>query len=298
MPVRSLGYLRIGSEDIEGWRRFGEEFLGLMLVKGENPDALYFRIDDYPPRLVVSPAAQARVEAIGLQVQGPEELQALALAVEATGTKVTPLDGTECGDRRVTEAVRFDDPAGNPLELWYGPALPHKPARLRNVSSFVTGPQGMGHVVMTVADERAAYDFYTATLGFRPRNTMRLPGAPGQDGTPHFESLWFLGCNARHHTVGLLPMPGPGRLIHFMLEGATLDDVGRAWDRVERLDVPVMQTLGRHTNDQMVSFYVLSPDGFAVEFGYDGLQVTEEEPVYEITAGAFWGHKFVNPPKM
>jgi 3,4-dihydroxy-9,10-secoandrosta-1,3,5(10)-triene-9,17-dione 4,5-dioxygenase len=298
MPVRSLGYLRIGTEDIEGWRRFGVEFLGLMLVEGDNPDSLYFRIDDYPARLVVSPAPQARVEAIGLQVNGPEELQALAAAVEATGTKVSRLDAAECHERRLTDAVRFDDPGGNPLELWYGPALPHKPAVLRKVSGFVTGSQGMGHVVVTAADERAAYDFYTGTLGFRPRNTMRLPAAPGEDGTPRFDTLWFLGCNSRHHTVGLLPIPGPGRLIHFMLESATLDDVGRAWDRVERLDVPVMQTLGRHTNDHMVSFYVLSPDGFAVEFGYDGLRVTEDEPVYEITAGAFWGHKFVNAPKM
>jgi 3,4-dihydroxy-9,10-secoandrosta-1,3,5(10)-triene-9,17-dione 4,5-dioxygenase len=43
---------------------------------------------------------------------------------------------------------------------------------------------------------------------------------------------------------------------------------------------------------------VISPDGFAVEFGFDGLQVEGDEPVYEITEGAFWGHKFVNFPKL
>jgi 3,4-dihydroxy-9,10-secoandrosta-1,3,5(10)-triene-9,17-dione 4,5-dioxygenase len=298
MPVRSLGYLRIGTEDLEGWRRFGAEFLGLMPVDGDNPDSLYFRMDDYPPRLVVSAAAQAQVEAIGLQVHGPEELEALAIAVEETGTKVARVDGAECRERRVTDAVRFEDPSGHPLELFYGPALPHKPAVLRKVTSFVTGTQGMGHVVITAADGPSAYEFYTRTLGFKGRNTMQFPTAPGPDGAPRFDALWFLGCNPRHHTVGILPMAGPGRLIHFMVEAATLDDVGRAWDRVERLDVPIMQTLGRHTNDRMVSFYVLSPDGFAVEFGYDGLRIDEEEPVYEITAGAFWGHKFVNAPKM
>jgi 3,4-dihydroxy-9,10-secoandrosta-1,3,5(10)-triene-9,17-dione 4,5-dioxygenase len=288
MPVRSLGYLRIGTEDIEGWRRFGGDFLGLMAVDGDRPDALYFRMDDFPPRLVVSPAPQSGIEAIGFQVMGPEELEDMAAAVEATGAKVSPLDASECKDRRVTAAVAFEDPAGNPLELWYGPQLPHAPAQLQHVSGFVTGDQGMGHVVFTVPDGPAAYDFYTKTLGFKGRNTLRM----GPD------SLWFLGCNPRHHTVGILPLPGPGRLVHFMVEGASLDDVGRAWDRVERLGVPVMQTLGRHTNDHMVSFYVLSPDGFAVEFGYDGLRVTGDEPVYEITDGAFWGHKFVNPPKL
>jgi 3,4-dihydroxy-9,10-secoandrosta-1,3,5(10)-triene-9,17-dione 4,5-dioxygenase len=176
--------------------------------------------------------------------------------------------------------------------------MAHSAAVTPLVSSFITGEQGMGHVVLTVPEGPEAYRFYTEALGFKARNTMRLPAAPGPDGSKRFETLWFLGCNPRHHTVGLLPMPGPGRLIHFMVEAATLDDVGRAWDRAEKLEVPIMQTLGRHTNDHMVSFYVISPGGFAVEFGYDGLQVTGDEPVYEITDGAFWGHKFINFPTL
>jgi 3,4-dihydroxy-9,10-secoandrosta-1,3,5(10)-triene-9,17-dione 4,5-dioxygenase len=298
MPVRSLGYIRVGAEDLDAWRQFGGEFLGMETVRGDNPEALYYRMDDHPHRIVVSPAAQNQVEAVGLQVGGPEELAETVAAVEQTGTKVTALDAGACRDRRVTEAVAFDDPAGNPIELFWGVALAHTPVATPLVSSFVTGDQGMGHVVLTVADGPAAYDFYTRTLGFRGRNTLRIPQAPAADGTPRFSTLWFLGCNPRHHTVGLLPMDGPGRLLHFMVEVGSLDDVGRAWDRVERLKIPVMQTLGRHTNDQMVSFYVIGPGGFAVEYGYDGLRVTQEEPVYEITEGEYWGHKFVNFPTM
>ena len=298
MPVRSLGYLRIGTEDMDAWRRFAGEFLGLESVRGDNPDSAYFRMDDHPHRLVVTPAPQNRVEAVGFQVGGPEELAETVAAVEQTGTKVASLDQAACRDRRVTEGVSFDDPAGNPLELFWGVALAHTPASTPAVSAFVTGDQGMGHVVLTVGDGPAAYDFYTRTLGFTGRNTMRLPAAPAADGSPRFETLWFLGCNPRHHTVGLLPMEGPGRLIHFMVEAATLDDIGRAWDRAERMEVPVMQTIGRHTNDRMVSFYVIGPGGFAVEFGFDGLRITEEEPVYEITEGEFWGHKFINFPTL
>ena len=298
MPVRSLGYLRIGAEDLGAWRRFAGDFLGLEPVTGDNPEAAYFRMDDHPHRLAVVPAGQNHLEAVGLQVGGPEELADLVATVEDSGTKVTSLDQAACRDRRVTEAVGFDDPAGNPLELFWGVALAHSAVVTPAVSGFVTGDQGMGHVVLTVGDGPASYDFYTRTLGFKPRNTMRLPAAPAADGSPRFETLWFLGCNARHHTVGLLPMAGPGRLIHFMLEAATLDDIGRAWDRAERLEVPVMQTLGRHTNDRMVSFYVIGPGGFAVEFGFDGLRITTEEPVYEITEGEFWGHKFINFPSL
>jgi hypothetical protein len=50
----------------------------------------------------------------------------------------------------------------------------------------------------------------------------------------------------------------------------------------------MMNTLGKHTNDHMVSFYVYSPERYAVEFGCNGLRVDAEEPTYEITQGAFW----------
>jgi 3,4-dihydroxy-9,10-secoandrosta-1,3,5(10)-triene-9,17-dione 4,5-dioxygenase len=46
----------------------------------------------------------------------------------------------------------------------------------------------------------------------------------------------------------------------------------------------------------MTSFYVYSPERYAIEFGYGGLAVDGEQPTYEITAGAYWGHKFFPPP--
>ena len=298
MPIRSLGYLRLATQDMDAWRRFAVDFLGMMPTEGNEPDSLYLRMDDYPPRVVVSPGPESGLQVLGFEMNNAEELDELAAEVEHSGTKVSTLDAAECEERWATGGIRFDDPGGLHIEAFYGPVLSHTPAVTPLVSRFVTGNQGMGHVVITAPDEKPAYDFYTKTLGMKPRNTMRIPGPPGPDGKPVTNSLWFLGCNPRHHTVGILPLPGPGRLIHFMVEAASLDDVGRAVDRAEELQVPVMQTLGRHTNDRMVSFYVIAPDGFAVEFGWDGMQVLTEQPIYEITKGEFWGHKFVNAPQL
>ena len=36
-------------------------------------------------------------------------------------------------------------------------------------------------------------------------------------------------------------------------------------------------TLGRHMNDQMLSFYMRTPGGFDVEFGCEGLEVDDDE---------------------
>ena len=107
-------------------------------------------------------------------------------------------------------------------------------------------------------------------LGFRLRDSMSMPGEfvgkePGS-------KVWlrFLGVNPRHHSLAFLPMPNPSKCVHIMLEVDELDHVGRALERVRKHKVPLSATLGRHMNDEMISFYVKSPGGFDIEFGTDG----------------------------
>ncbi|MFF0814664.1 VOC family protein [Rhodococcus sp. NPDC003318] len=283
MGVHSLGYVRLNSSDIDAWRRFGEEFAGLMRVDGADPDSLYFRMDHYPARLVVTPAEESSCGAVGFEVMNRRELDQLVRAVTAEGIEVSAGSAEECKERRVTGFVRFADPGGNPVELFYGPILDHVPVRTPLVSKFVTGDMGLGHVIVTAEDVEKTFDFYNRILGFVERNTAG--------------PTYFMGCNARHHSFGIAPRPGPGRLVHLMVEAATLDDVGLALDRAYNMELPMMHTLGKHTNDKMVSFYVYSPDTYAFEFGWDGLQVTEEVPTYNITDGALWGHRFTPPPQ-
>lgn len=283
MGVRSLGYVRLNATDIDGWRVFGEDFLGLMRVEGSDPDSLYFRLDEFPPRLVVTPAAESGLGAMGFEVLNKRDLAEVVAAVEAEGIKVTAGTAEECAERRVTGFVSFRDPGGNPVELFYGAVLDHVRVQTPLLNSeFVTGDQGFGHVIVTAEDAEAQFDFYERVLGFVERNTMG--------------PVYFMGCNPRHHTFGIAPKPGPGSLVHIMVEVASLDDVGLAIDRAAKLEVPMMNSLGKHTNDQMVSFYVYSPELYAIEYGWNGLRVEEEEPTYEITEGAFWGHKFFPPP--
>jgi 3,4-dihydroxy-9,10-secoandrosta-1,3,5(10)-triene-9,17-dione 4,5-dioxygenase len=284
MGVRSLGYVRLNATDMDAWKVFGADFLGLMRVDGGDPDSQYYRIDHYPPRLVVTPAAEPAMTAMGFEVLNERDLAELVTAVEATGIKVMAGTDEECKERRVTGFVRFDDPGGHPVELFYGPILDHVLLQTPAVSAFVTGDMGMGHVIVSAVNATAATEIYTRVLGFVERNTM----AGGR--------VVFMGCNPRHHTFGIAKRRGPGKLMHLMVEAATLDDVGLALDRAEQFGIPMMNTLGKHTNDHMVSFYVYSPEGYAIEFGCNGLRVTSEEPTYEISKGAFWGHKFSPPP--
>ena len=87
MPVLSLGYLRLDATDLDAWKTFAGDFLGLMPVHADGDESLRYRMDHYPPRLVVSPGAEARATAIGFEVLNERDLKRVAAAVEDTGSR-------------------------------------------------------------------------------------------------------------------------------------------------------------------------------------------------------------------
>ena len=105
----------------------------------------------------------------------------------------------------------------------------------------------------------------------------------------------FLGVNERHHSLAICPTARTGApgLVHIMVEVDSLDAVGLALDRVNAKGFGLSSTLGRHTNDKMVSFYVRAPGGWDIEFGTDGMRVDETHyTAEEITADSYWGHQW------
>ena len=296
--IRSLGYLRISSPDVAAWREFGVRILGLTEGRGPEEGALYLRMDDFPARLVIAHGAGNRLLASGWEVADARALAAVGRALADAGIAVKAATPDELAARRVGDLLRFDDPAGNALEVFCGAALEHRPAVSPYGNQFVTGALGLGHVVLPVPGAAdAALAFYTEVLGFRLRDSMRMPpeffgGSPGDP------PVWFrfLGCNRRHHSLALAPMPAPAGIVHLMIEVAALDDVGRALERCTRGGAPLSASLGRHANDLMVSFYVRTPGGFDIEYGTDGRLVEDATWVSrETTAVSLWGHSFVGP---
>jgi hypothetical protein len=60
------------------------------------------------------------------------------------------------------------------------------------------------------------------------------------------------------------------------VEVCSLDDVGQGYDLAQLEEGCVAYTLGRHTNDYMISFYSHSPSGFFVECGWGGHVIDPE----------------------
>ncbi|MFC0108598.1 iron-dependent extradiol dioxygenase HsaC [Kibdelosporangium aridum] len=294
MGIRQLGYLRIEATDMPKWREYGLKVLGMVEGKGSDPNALYLRMDDFPARLVIFPGETDRLAQSGWETANAAELDEVRKSLDSAGVPYKEGTPAELADRRVVELIRFDDPSGNTLEVFHGAALEHRRVVSPYGHKFVTAEQGLGHVVLSTHDDEAALRFYRDVLGFKLRDSMRLPpqlvGRPA-DGPPAW--LRFFGCNPRHHSLAFLPMPTPSGIVHLMVEVENSDDVGLTLDRALRRKVPMSATLGRHVNDLMLSFYMKTPGGFDVEFGCEGRQVDDESWIArESTAVSLWGHDF------
>jgi len=297
--LKSLGYINISTSSIDRWRHFAFGVLGFAEGKGpQNGDAsaLYLRMDERAARIIVVPGETDRVLTVGWEVRDHSALQRVKAVLDGAGVAFKQLSVAEAGARRVEEVITFEDPAGTTLEVFHGPVLDHSPVITPFGAKFVTGDQGLGHIVLPATDPGGTFDFYTEVLGFRSRGAFRVPLTP--KGPKEFGPVRvrFLGINERHHSLAICPAAHQRdpRVVHIMLEVDTLDAVGQALDRINAEGIQLSSTLGRHTNDKMVSFYVRAPGDWDIEFGTDGMRVDETYyTAEEITADSYWGHQWV-----
>ena len=64
-------------------------------------------------------------------------------------------------------------------------------------------------------------------------------------------------------------------------------------DRVYASGAAPLVGLGRHVNDQMISFYVQTPSGFRLEYGAGGLLIDPDTHVAtRYTDDKVWGHQW------
>ena len=282
MDIRGLGYIGVTADDVEAWRPYGH-MLGAMVSGGDA--GLRLRFDERPYRVLVGNGADGFAFA-AWEVPDSDALESAVSELTAAGVTIARGSVDECEDRQVRGFVRASDPGGFTFELFHGAILDHELfVSPTGVSGFITGALGMGHIVLGTPALDASVDFYTNVLGFRVSDYWR----PGE------EDVVFLRCNQRHHSLALVPASEPA-LYHFMVEARTLDDVGYTLDRHIDAGAPISTTLGKHTNDQMVSFYSRSPSGFDVEFGCGGLLVDDATwTVTQLTKPSFWGHRSPTP---
>ncbi len=276
IQVTEMGYMGIGVKDLDEWKRFATEIVGLEVADDGEDDRCYLRMDYWHHRIVVHQDASDDLLYAGFRVAGGEEFAAMQHQLSAAGIKFRIGSEEEARERHVLEVMKLTDPSGTPVEIFHGPHVqaskPFHPGR-RMHGRFSTGSGGMGHCILSEKDPAAAYRFYTH-LGMRGGVEYIIPTGK-QPITPI-----FMHCNDRDHTVAFGIGTSPKRINHLMIEVDNLDDVGMTHELVRRSGVPVTIALGRHSNDHMYSFYFRNPSGWMLEYGYGSRPATHQSEYY------------------
>ncbi|WP_197412343.1 VOC family protein [Novosphingobium sp. Fuku2-ISO-50] len=290
MDIAALAYSVVTATDLESWVRLGEDIAGFSATR--LPGGIALRLDDRAGRIFVEQGRDDCYAASGWEVRSRRAFDAAIDELAGHGVTVQPSTQDERALRHVIDMAWFTDPAGNRHELAYGYVSAFdrfvSPA---GVPAFVTGDLGYGHAVLPAPNIAQTRDFLIDVMGFGLSDFMvHRPLGPGG---PEMR-IDFMHCgNARHHSLALFEGAVPAGCVHMMVEVPTLDEVGRAHDRMLKSGARLMATLGKHTNDHMTSFYIQTPGGFALEYGFGGLQVDwARHTEFEFTEVSLWGHDF------
>jgi 2,3-dihydroxybiphenyl 1,2-dioxygenase len=276
-----LGFLGFEVSDVGAWTKFLTEVLGSVHIGGGR-----FRIDGYAWRIQIHEGPADDLSVVGWELLDAELDAVLGRLSDAS----YPFEESDASERGASRRYTLRDPAGIPVELVVGLERASSPFKSPRVTSgFVADEEGLGHVVLTAPDKEKSRAFYQGLLGFGLSDHIvcEIYGHP--------VDLSFFHANTRHHSLAF-GGPQPKRLHHFMLEVQSMDEVGRCYDRTIRSGARIMQTLGRHPNDRMMSFYARTPSKFQFEFGWGARKVdgSRWEPT-TYNQISEWGH---HPPQM
>jgi extradiol dioxygenase len=283
--ILSLGMIGIETRSPGSWRDFACDILGLGVSGTQDTNApLYLRLDDRHHRIAVHLGDREAIAYLAWEVKDSVAFErAVGLLRERVDVRMG--NDAECADRKVTAFVSIVDPAGNRHEIYHGAHYRAKsfyPSRRH--AGFVTDEEGVGHVVLGVPEMQSFHAFCMNVLGL---NLHRI----GNTAVKRTGAFYY--CSPRHHSLAALEKPGESSVHHLMVQVRDLDDLGVAYDKA--MDAGLVRiSIGRHPGDQMVSFYVETPSGFMLEYGWGAPRVDDRtrEPITTwFGPHEVWGHR-------
>lgn len=286
-------YIVLESSNLAAVNQYFGEVIGLMPGKPTPGGASTWRADGKAQRVVLAQGQANDATCIGFEASSRAAFDGVVSRLRKLGLNPVPGTAAQNRERRVSEMVSVPAPWGVEVEVVLGlenAATPFASASFPK--GFVTKDQGFGHFVFALAGAdayEASRKFALEGLGLKLSDYLRLPMGPVE------LKVSFFHCNSRHHSLAIAQIPAPEvpqKLHHINFEVKQVADVGAAYDRALAAGTPLANMLGQHENDGMVSFYSVSPDGWQVEVGATGRQITDDwDDVREYNRISIWGHQ-------
>jgi len=146
-PISGLAYVVVQTKDVDGWRAYATDVVGMMPSRLPLPDGSYgFRMDERIARIIIQPGDDD-VAAVGWDLPSRADWNDLMERLEKAGIDGQRLSRDEAMQRGAMDVYRVTDPSGGVVEFVYQALI----EEIENFVSplgvrFVTEDQSMGHV--------------------------------------------------------------------------------------------------------------------------------------------------------
>lgn len=277
VAVTELAYLGLSISDPQAWKDFASGIVGMEVVDEGEGDRFYLRTDSWHHRITLHVDGGDDLAYIGWRLADPEVFDAMVEKLTRANVEVRVASEAEASERRVMGLAKLTDPGGNAVEIFHTPQVdswkPFHPGRPM-FGRFLTGGEGLGHCILRQDDVDAAVRFYRL-LGLKGSVEYKLALPNGMTAKPY-----FMHVNGRQHSVAFGLGPMQKSINHLMIEYTDLDDLGIAHDTVRSRKIDVALQLGKHANDQALTFYCANPSGWLWELGWGGRKALEQQEYY------------------
>jgi 2,3-dihydroxy-p-cumate/2,3-dihydroxybenzoate 3,4-dioxygenase len=261
---RKLGYIALGVTNLERSVAFYRDVVGLELTELIAGKTAFLRCDSDHHNIILSAAPSACVRRFCFQMESAADLGQAQSALDALGVEVVEAESTETQLLHQGRTLRFRVPGSRlPIELYadmQSMPVPFAPT----VADIV----GLGHIVLeiNVKEWQSTVSWMLANANFRLSDQV--------DGY-----VSFLRCfpNPVHHSLGIGRAPRT-HLHHFNFMVRSIDDIGRAVNRLRKAGVPIVFGPGRHVASTSIFLYFLDPDGMTVELSFGMEHFDEQSP--------------------
>lgn len=286
-----LCYLGFEVSDIDAWTRYVETYgLGTRRDSG----CLLVSWDEQDRRLILTEGDSDDILYVGIEANDQQEFEDLTAKLDGLAIATGALSISECASRAVEKGMYFSDPDGTRFELSFGAKRASEPFKSELIEhGFVSGEQGFGHATLNCSNLEKTVEFWTS-IGAKVSDYIDVEIGPGP------VNLAFLRLNARHHSLAYVQGDFPPigkRMNHFEFQVQSIEDVGRAYDRVKNSEFPIAASIGQHPNDKGVSFYSVSPSELMMEIGCNCITVDEAAwQVRRLDRLSSWGHELQGVP--
>ena len=257
---RQLAYIALSVTDLRRSTEFYTDIVGLECVE-RSPDAVLLRCSDWHHDIQLIHGSQPGVLRVGWHMESPPDLAALAQTLRQDGLRLERVSSDESDRLGQGESLRVRDPSCG---------LHHEFIAERRAARSPWRPaaaniQRLGHVVVGVRDIEGFLRF-AGQLNFRV-----------SDEIPGFAAWLRCFPNVLHHSLAVQKAPFDQlHHVNFMVE--SVDDIGRAINRLRTASVPIVFGPGRHLPSQSIFLYFNDPDGLTLEYSFGMEEFPEETP--------------------